>query len=736
MTTQTNNSQSSPLVSVIVPIYNVEQYLPACLDSLIHQTLDDIEIICVNDCSPDNSLAIANEYAQQDARVKVVSHEYNQGLGPARNTGIEVATAPYILFVDSDDVVVETMAENLYSLIIENDADMSWCNIGSITEDGHIHKDGWTIPVGVYTPQAIFESAQLYQTMLPVWNKMYKQSMIADVKQLPIVSEDQPFLSIVLGRCKNIAVTSETYYYYRNRQGTLSKPKLHTSKSWDAFFYAHKLFFENLPQNKVTNKGLSVQCIKRYFSLFWRIRTFNLINQNTWREQQKSIFEHILANDIPVKQYCTFLYWYLYFIFFKTYTKRTMQRLIHIGYDLSAYISRGVSLHRLLWFVSKRGAKILCCQLSCLIDRIEQLLFRTLSKFVSKNIWLIGERLDTYQDNGMYFFRYMEQKHPEIPSFYIINKAHVNIVDTQHTLIYNSFKHKLYFCAAQVYANSHYDSAYPRTLLTHKRYNLPPHTLNVFLQHGITYSNVNKFYGKNNSDIDVFICATPLEQQVAIHDFGYSNDKAVLTGFARFDGLNDVCPKRQILLMPTWRRDLQQCSLMEFLNSDYYVALHSLLTSPSLTYWLTENNMQLLFAPHYEMTPFLQAFNDVKSNCISVIDSSKCSVQKLLKNSLILITDVSSVQFDFAYMQKPLLYYQWDYTSIVANHLGKGYFDFKTNGFGAICTSKDSVLQELNKIESNGWTMEDKYLLRVRQFFCFHDSDNCKRIYEAIKKQL
>lgn len=727
----------SPLVSIIVPIYNVEQYLPACLDSILAQTLQSIEVICVNDCSLDNSLTVVNEYAQKDARIKIVSHAQNNGLGPARNTGVEVATAPYILFVDSDDVVEETMAEKLYALMVENNADMSWCNIGSMTEDGYIRRAGEYIPADIYTPASVLESAQLYQTLLSVCNKMYKRAMIKDVKQLPIVSEDQPFLSMVLGLCDSIAVTSETYYYYRNRRGTLSKPKLHTSKSWDAFFYAHKLFFEKLPQGKITTKGLYVQCVKRYFSLFWRIRTFSLIEQETWEEQRKCIFEHILANDIPVKQYCTFLYWYLYFIFFKTYTKRTMQRLIHIGYDLSAYISRGVSLHRLLWFVSKRGAKILCCQLSCLIDRIEQLLFRTLSKFVSKNIWLIGERLDTYQDNGMYFFRYMEQKHPEIPSFYIINKAHVNIVDTQHTLIYNSFKHKLYFCAAQVYANSHYDATYPRTSLTHKRYNQSSHTLNVFLQHGITCSSVGKFYGKESSDIDVFICAVPIEQQVAIRDFGYSKDEAALTGFARFDGLNDnVCPKRQVLLMPTWRRDLCQCSLTEFMNTEYYKALHSLLVSPYFAQWLSDTGLQLLFAPHYEMTPFLQAFSDVQNDHIRIIDSSKYSVQRLLKDALILITDVSSVQFDFAYMRKPLLYYHWDYTSIVANHLGKGYFDFEQNGFGAICSNEDSVLQELNKIESNGWTMEDKYLLRVRQFFCFHDSDNCKRIYEAIKKQL
>ena len=104
----------SPLVSIIVPIYNVEQYLAECLDSLVNQTLRDIEIICVNDASPDKSKDIAEQYAMRDSRVRVVSHVKNQGLGPARNTGVENATAPYIMFIDSDDVVRHNMAERLY----------------------------------------------------------------------------------------------------------------------------------------------------------------------------------------------------------------------------------------------------------------------------------------------------------------------------------------------------------------------------------------------------------------------------------------------------------------------------------------------------------------------------------------------------------------------------------------------------------------------------------------------
>ena len=181
---------------------------------------------------------------------------------------------------------------------------------------------------------------------------------------------------------------------------------------------------------------------------------------------------------------------------------------------------------------------------------------------------------------------------------------------------------------------------------------------------------------------------------------------------------------------------MQGFSVVDFLHSDYYRALHSLLSSAAVAEWLTKHNMRLIFAPHYEMSAFLHTFSDIETDAVQIVDTSKCSVQQLLKDSQILITDVSSVQFDFAYMQKPLLYYQWDYDSIVANHLWKGYFDFEQNGFGTICRTLDEVLCELDKIAANDWCMDEHFRQRVNAFFCFRDTDNCQRIYNAIKKLL
>ncbi|MEI0796753.1 glycosyltransferase family 2 protein [Brachyspira intermedia] len=115
-------------VSVVLPIYNVEKYLPKCLESVINQTLKDIEIICVNDCSPDNSENIIKEYAKKDNRIKLINNEKNIGVGLSRNIGVDSSNGEYISFIDSDDFIESNYLESLYSTAKKYDADIVFTN--------------------------------------------------------------------------------------------------------------------------------------------------------------------------------------------------------------------------------------------------------------------------------------------------------------------------------------------------------------------------------------------------------------------------------------------------------------------------------------------------------------------------------------------------------------------------------------------------------------------------------
>ena len=127
-------------VSVIIPVYNTEKYLRRCLDSVCNQTLRDIEIICINDCSTDNSLSILEEYAGNDNRIKLIDFKENKGAAVARNTGIDMAEGKYIGFVDSDDFVDLDFYEKLYTKAVETGADISkgsykYCKTGFIDKN-------------------------------------------------------------------------------------------------------------------------------------------------------------------------------------------------------------------------------------------------------------------------------------------------------------------------------------------------------------------------------------------------------------------------------------------------------------------------------------------------------------------------------------------------------------------------------------------------------------------------
>lgn len=126
---------SEPKISIIIPVYNVEQYLRECLDSCINQTLEDIEIVCVDDCSPDNSIKILKEYQQKDSRIKIIRHEKNKNLGAARNTGLRNATGEYIWFVDSDDYIDTKACQILYDAIKEFNVDLLCFSSIQFTEE-------------------------------------------------------------------------------------------------------------------------------------------------------------------------------------------------------------------------------------------------------------------------------------------------------------------------------------------------------------------------------------------------------------------------------------------------------------------------------------------------------------------------------------------------------------------------------------------------------------------------
>jgi glycosyltransferase involved in cell wall biosynthesis len=211
-------------VSVIVPCYNAEKFLHKCLDSLTGQTLKDIEIICVNDCAKDSTAAILEEYSKKDDRIKIITHEKNQGLSAARNSGIAAAKGDYIGFVDSDDFVELTMMEKLYNKAIQKNADLVIGNVYLYLADidkTEVFRDERFF---MYLAGQVFkfEDQPSLVSCIGAWDRIYKRELIIDNNlQFPVgmIYEDQPFSIQAMAHAERITVVSEPLYYYRKNAG-------------------------------------------------------------------------------------------------------------------------------------------------------------------------------------------------------------------------------------------------------------------------------------------------------------------------------------------------------------------------------------------------------------------------------------------------------------------------------------------------------------------------------------
>lgn len=208
-------------VSVIIPVYNVEQYLPKCLDSVIGQTYRELEIICVNDCSPDNSAEILQQYALKDVRIKIINREKNGGLSAARNTGMSAATGEYIYFIDSDDWIDEDYLEKMVNAIEKVNTDIVLnTNIIRAEENTAIPFE-WKryskqFPEGEY----LSTETAINCSQVMIWAHLYKKSFLDEYNlRFPegYIQEDEYFQHISKIRCDKIFCFSGSAYYYRQR---------------------------------------------------------------------------------------------------------------------------------------------------------------------------------------------------------------------------------------------------------------------------------------------------------------------------------------------------------------------------------------------------------------------------------------------------------------------------------------------------------------------------------------
>lgn len=212
----------NPLISVIVPIYNVEKYLARCVDSIVNQTYKNLEIILVDDGTPDRCPQMCDDYAEKDSRIKVV-HKKNGGLSDARNAGMAVATGEYISFIDSDDYVSDDFFECLLDVMNKENSDIAECSVVKFYEDNHFDEFNDDLLEKTYDAQdamsALIAENPFHQH---VWNKLYKTELVKDIPYaVGKLNEDEFWTYQVFGRANKVSKLNKTMYYYFQRNSSI-----------------------------------------------------------------------------------------------------------------------------------------------------------------------------------------------------------------------------------------------------------------------------------------------------------------------------------------------------------------------------------------------------------------------------------------------------------------------------------------------------------------------------------
>ena len=305
------------LVSVIIPIYNVEKYLRKCLDTIVNQTFVNIEIILVNDGSIDGSKNICEEYKIKDNRIKLINKN-NGGLSDARNVGISNAKGDYLIFIDSDDFVELDMIEILYKSVVENNADIAVCGFDYYMNDLFYKKINQKNKIQIFNrEQSILRMLDINDVFgWTAWNKIYKKDLFFNLKYPKgKLYEDMATTYKLILNSSKVIFLPEIKYHYRIRANSIMTKKSLDNKENDRREIAERMYNDlkvEFKENKKVLKEVDVFLITQYMEIINTMVLTDMYNIEIIKFVKKKILEKLksifVSNICIVKkiQYLTF----------------------------------------------------------------------------------------------------------------------------------------------------------------------------------------------------------------------------------------------------------------------------------------------------------------------------------------------------------------------------------------------------------------------------------------------
>lgn len=414
------------------------------------------------------------------------------------------------------------------------------------------------------------------------------------------------------------------------------------------------------------------------------------------------------------------------------------RHLIFRKADRKTLFAAEYNYYKVLLKSKKAGAK------KAIVARLLQYIAKN---FIKQDIWILSDRINKADDNGEVFFKYLKEHAKNIKPYFVIDKNcsdYQRLLPLGNILPYLGWKHKfIHLLASKIVSSSGDNYVYNPFFEQGKFYkDILMQQKRVFLQHGVTKDDISDWLNKYNKKLDLFItCAEAEYNSILQGDYYYDANVVKLTGFARFDRLIDK-KEKVITIMPTWRLNLVQAGDYahtghdaydpSFVKTKYFHFYNDLLNHPKLLACAKQAGYVIRFMPHPRIIPYIECFakNEVVEFC-----NLNTKYHEIFAQSALVVTDYSSVAFDFAYLRKPVVYAQFDKEEFFDQHTyDQGYFDYERDGFGEVVYTLESTVDCLCEYISSDCQMKERYLQRMKGFFAYNDSKNCERIYHEILK--
>ena len=352
-----------------------------------------------------------------------------------------------------------------------------------------------------------------------------------------------------------------------------------------------------------------------------------------------------------------------------------------------------------------------------------------------KHIWLISEVNYDARDNGLALFEYIRKEKPNVHCYYCISKKNVKYAEVHSlgkTIEPNSIKHLFFYIGAKYKISTIVNGCVPGYYLKLFFKKHHPYGKNINLKHGI-YKDFSPMDLKQNAHCDLLICGAKHEYEYILKTYGYTEKEVKYTGLARFDKLFNANAQKRIMIMPTWRAWLDNVSYGVFKESDYFKNWIGFLNDSCINEAI-ELGYEIIFFLHPKMNGLYELLNDLPKKITVATSTQKDeSLENIISTSSLLITDFSSVFFDFAFMNRAAIYFQFDSEQFYKNHYKKTYFDYMDNGYGPVCNTLKELAASFKECIKANCQVEQKYIDRAKDNFVLRDNKNCERIFQEIE---